>query len=456
MGQVVNAEYVCTAIDRVKGTSYASRLGGERYKTANVEFLLKMVDKANGGATHYGRGPADFGNLSPYEGVVDVVFGNGRFVILCRNYRESSNLATGAYVASSSDGVSWTKKSLESGLGANIVFEGDKFIVTLGNSLWYSSDGLIWDKVTLPATPYSSYAVRCVYGGGVYVVTCSSNYAYVVIHYMFYSYDFINWVAIPSLPMIPTSMVYGGNKFLVTGKSGKVAISYEGIYWSTYDSSFTGDFGKVAADGGSRFVGIGSYSGQDWNRSTLSSVDGITWQERVHSRVDFSGILYDRGLFIIYGRPSLDTPVNQYGILVSNNGIDWSSFALDVGLNFGKGYGFGGFTQGVPHGRKFVFVGTSNFDPVFTVVTYDLVNLEFNTIMVIEGPYYPDHYYNVPSWSPKVASGNGVVVVAGGRTGNTGASNFARINYFPFEGINLKQVVDTAAVAHAVNNLVIR
>jgi hypothetical protein len=55
MGQVANCQYVCDAINVKWKTSYAP-VSGSASNAANVEYLLKIIDKANRNTTSYGTG----------------------------------------------------------------------------------------------------------------------------------------------------------------------------------------------------------------------------------------------------------------------------------------------------------------------------------------------------------------------------------------------------------------
>jgi hypothetical protein len=222
VGQIANCQYVCTAINAKWGTSFQP-VSGTALQAANVEYLLKMVDKANNNVTNYGT--------SSYatKQVVDVVAVNdavnrlwkpgGKFVAIVTN----SNKA-----AYSTDGINWVSATLPSDADwSSVCYGNGKFIAVTGNSnrAAYSTDGINWTETTMPSN--ANWFGIC-YGNGKFVaVTGNSNSNKAA-----YSTDGINWTATTLLSNAEWySVCYGDGKFIAVGKGTNIAArSFENIF----------------------------------------------------------------------------------------------------------------------------------------------------------------------------------------------------------------------------------
>ncbi|MGC5326213.1 tandem-95 repeat protein [Brevibacillus sp. SYSU BS000544] len=134
--------------------------------------------------------------------LTDIIYADGRMVIVS----ESGSI----YV--SADGVTWTyaNSNVASSPLYSVTYGNGKFVAVGENSVSYSSDGNVWNKVTVPGNP-------------LYSVT------------------------------------YGNGKFVTVGAGGAIVSSTDGITWNTTETSnTTSDFYSVAYSAEQqRFVTVG-------------------------------------------------------------------------------------------------------------------------------------------------------------------------------------------------------
>ena len=248
-----------------------------------------------------------------------IAYGNNRYVAVGTDE-----------IAYSSNGTSWTRKSLNLTSGGNIHiirYLNGQFIAKsrVGSSYdftWLQSkDGLNWQKYS--AAPYSNSAsLSITYGDGLYVaisgsdknqLTTSKNgtswITYEVtglgskkLNDIVYgkdkfvivrdsddsSYGSIGYVSldegdpsglgevtyVPCKGNIYEKVVYGNNKFVALS-SGKSAVSSNGVDWEFFDLPEESILGSSLEDmtyGNGFFVGISK-------NEALYSIDGITWSK---------------------------------------------------------------------------------------------------------------------------------------------------------------------------------
>jgi hypothetical protein len=222
MGQIANCQYVCDAINVKWGTSYVP-VSGTAAQVANVEYLLKMIDKANRSTTSYGTSTYATKQVIDKTAVDTAVQTlwkpAGKFVAI-------ANGNTGAY---STDGITWTETTLPSSASWNAIAYGNGKFVAIGydsDKAAYSTDGITWTATTLPNDVLATtFWNSVVYGNGkfVAVITDGDKAAY--------STNGTTWTA----ATMPSSdywfkVVYGNGKFVAI--SNKAAYSTDGITWT--------------------------------------------------------------------------------------------------------------------------------------------------------------------------------------------------------------------------------
>ena len=120
------------------------------------------------------------------------------------------------------------------------------------------------------------------------------------------------------------AVAHGNGTFVAVGPFGGLLTSTDGEHWtkrSIPGASYPGELSDVTFGNG-RFVAVG-------NRSVISSVDGVEWQAWPGAvNHDLATVGFGNGKFVAYrnGVPA--------GI-ISSDGVNWSSFALQPALAFG-------------------------------------------------------------------------------------------------------------------------
>ena len=246
-----------------------------------------------------------------------VTYGNGKFV--AADYSQ--------YGAYSTDGISWTKMTLPANHNwLSVTYGNDKF-VAIGydsNKGAYSTDGITWTEFILPA---SRSWLGVTYGNGKFVaVAAVSNKGA-------YSTDGINWTEFT----LPASrywrgVTYGNDKFVAvdydTGRKG--AYSTDGINWTEMTMP-AGSWYSVTYGNG-KFVAVAAYG----SNKVVYSTDGITWtQKNLPASRDWQNVTYGDGKFVAV---AYDSNKGAY----STDGIAWTEMTMPAsrswdGVTFGNG-----------------------------------------------------------------------------------------------------------------------
>lgn len=143
-------------------------------------------------------------------------YGNGVFVAM--NY----NSAT---IATSTDGITWTQRSLPITNNWNDIIYGNKFAIVAGQTdkIAYSTNGTSWTTASLPESAgWKSIA----YGNNTYVAI-GYNLANIIT-----SNDLINWTSNIVLSGPWNKIIYKNNTFIIIGSTTTVLTSTNGINWT--------------------------------------------------------------------------------------------------------------------------------------------------------------------------------------------------------------------------------
>jgi hypothetical protein len=315
----VSADYVCLAIDRAKGTTYADSLSeAEKTAAADVGFVLKLLDRANGGRTRYGDEQPLLASALPVAARWrSVVYGSDKFVAVAY----SDNSKSAAY---SADGVNWFASTLPSDSSwIDLAYGGGKFVTIARNSARaaYSADGIAWTAAALPGVaPWRSVA----YGNGAFVAVSNSGAAY--------STDGVDWqeAALPS-DSSWRSVAYGSGAFVALAyNSDTAAYSADGVEWEAATLPGNAQWRSVAYGNGA-FVAVS-------NSGAAYSADGGEWKAAaLPGNADWSALAWGNGVFLAVARGS-----NKAAY--SADGVGWTELALPgVRLWSGAAYGGGAF-----------------------------------------------------------------------------------------------------------------
>ena len=210
-----------------------------------------------------------------------LAFGEGTFVAI------STTSSTAA--ASSTDGITWTSRSLPSSadwLGVTYDSVNGNFVAVSGGSSTaaaYSTDGTSWNSATLPSTG----DWRCVAAGGGTVVALrygSTTGAY--------STDGgVNWNACNTLPVSGnwTSIAYGNGTFVaVSTTNSTVALtSTDGITWVQRVLPVSGNWSSVCYSNSLKLFGAITNA---TTNGLATSPDGISWTGRTLTSAAYTSV----------------------------------------------------------------------------------------------------------------------------------------------------------------------
>ena len=278
-----------------------------------------------------------------------VAYGGGQFAVLGK--------ITNAVVALlSTNGTSWTPHlvtpedltttSIAAGDGRFIALVTD-FRATAGPIIYLSTNGVEWDRATLPLPERVETTLHgATYGSGKFVAVgahgniltsargdeweyraggTSINFRdaawgsgrFVAVGNdgkLLTSTDALDWGEVNVGEMVTNvnlrSVVYGTNRFVVVGQDSTVLVSSNGLDWVKVPLSPQMSLYGVAWNG-ERFLAVGN------NGVIIASADGLTWTNRnsgVFERLQ--GIAFGHGLWVVTG---------TFGrILTSPDGITWT------------------------------------------------------------------------------------------------------------------------------------
>jgi photosystem II stability/assembly factor-like uncharacterized protein len=190
--------------------------------------------------------------LNAYVSIRAIAYGNGKFVAVG---------AWGKIAYSSDGGETWTEV-LDSTFGGydeihSVAFGGGRFVAggldkEYEASDYYgdncrmasSSDGISWTKVP----NFRMYSILDIaYGNGVFVAGGATSMAY--------STNGTSWTAVPGPACY--AIAYGNNRFVAVGELGTIEYSSDGITWTAVANSPLSDLIYAIAYGGGRFVALG-------------------------------------------------------------------------------------------------------------------------------------------------------------------------------------------------------
>ena len=251
-------------------------------------------------------------------------------VISCKSSDDditSSTSSTGLFVTvgdngiilTSSDGISWTKRT--SGTTKNLygVTYGDGLFVTVGDNatILTSSDGTTWTNTSTNKRTTLRYFSKAdtnhLYGvtyGDDLFVTVGGNAT------IFTSSDGTTWTERDGLrskwatPKYLKGVTYRKKLFVAVGRNGLILNSPDGITWKQRKSGTKYNLVGITYRNG-LFVSVGK------NGKIVTSFDGNWWVKRTYVLPDWlNGVTYGNGTFVTVG----DNGV----IITSSDGISWT------------------------------------------------------------------------------------------------------------------------------------
>ncbi len=190
-----------------------------------------------------------------------VFYANDKFFCSQRN----------GFVKYSADGITWTSVTIGGGTsGYWNIYGGDgKYVAadSSGANVYFSSDGISWEKGTAPTTFY-----QVAYGDGIFLATGNTNNAYT-------SVDGKEWVAVGRGPSYANSIFYHNGEFYTCG----ISLSYKIMKYNPKTGVWT-DISSAFSNSGVVNAALYGFTGDKdiiillRGQSAHSSRDGgVTW-----------------------------------------------------------------------------------------------------------------------------------------------------------------------------------
>jgi hypothetical protein len=281
----------------------------------------------------------------------DVVYGNGVFVGL-----RSMGFPGGQEIVISNDGITWEGTGAALCTRSSLSYANGRFFVGDCSTVLISSDGRNWDRHPIPWESGQIFG-RTAYGNGIYVaIGGSSPSAIISSGTVLTSTDGITWSRSHiGSPAELIDIAYGNGIFVAVGRTwregylhGVLLTSADGIIWTDRTPENTSQLRGIAF-GGNIFVAVAIRS--TWNilsdSEILISQDGINWSSEFQRGVILDSVVYGNGVFAArdhYHETLLTSPDGEHWMLRFNNksGVTFSSSPVTFGNNtfllFGENY----------------------------------------------------------------------------------------------------------------------
>ena len=240
-----------------------------------------------------------------------VTFGNGTFVAVSTNGTNR--------VMTSSDGISWTARSVPASTWTSVTYGNGVFVAVAGfgtDRIMTSPNGVTW-------TPRGSSTdgwAGITFGNGTFVAVGMGPTNYVMT-----STDGITWTN-RSIPTSSSgaqwqSVTWGNNKFVAisgTGFNDRVMTSADGATWSYAQAIHNGNWSSIAY-GNNTFVATATSFGSG-SGYVMTSSDGITWTPRTAAAaVGWNAVVYGGDKFVAVSSSGSNR------VMTSTDGITWAA-----------------------------------------------------------------------------------------------------------------------------------
>jgi len=313
----VNGSFVALG----EGGSVASSTNGDFWTTARIPTTNSMKRLSYGGGRYVAAGARGTVAVSldlkawsvvqfpSANDISDISFGAGVFVVVGRQ----------GMIANSRDGINWVFSNGGPEIDlTGVVFGQGQFMASgLNDTILTSTDGVQWMPALAPTAANRKF-VGIAYGNDRFVaagfkVTSSPFGDFARANHVT-SVNGVDWVnVLPADTTIPSSITYGGGKFLVTC-GDMPSVSEDGLMW-TNRTRLNGGVPLFAAYGNDRFL----YAGV--NDLFLTSPDAINWGALSSgARQSFFGIAFGNATYVAIGTSNLFYATNGFH-LVANTQI---------------------------------------------------------------------------------------------------------------------------------------
>ena len=237
--------------------------------------------------------------------------------------------AGGEEVPGGANAQAWTARAAAEANAWQSIAYGNGLFVAVSNSgtnrVMTSSDGATWTGRTLSGGLATNAWQSVAYGNGLFVAVAQSGTNRVMT-----SPDGINWTA-RNAPEANTwwNVLYAGGQFVSVARSGvyRVMTSPDGITWTARTAAEANEWYSVTYGNGT-YVAIS----KDGTNRIMTSPDGITWTARSVSANTWRSVAYGNGLFIAVG-------INS--VMTSPDGITWTARSAPSGQWYCVTYGNG-------------------------------------------------------------------------------------------------------------------
>jgi hypothetical protein len=218
---------------------------------------------------------------------VPVVAADRSFTTSAGAYSAGRYVLVGPSLATSTDGIHFTKSaSAPNGINAITYSAGQFIVVSADGSISRSTDGLAWN----PARSGTVKSLNSItYGAGRYVTVGEDGTIRV-------SQDGVLWAgAWSGTDYGLYGVAFGNGQFVAVGYQGIILTSPDGSGWTVQYNSDLSTLSKVLFDG-ARFVAVGS------GGAVVTSANGIAWARQSTGITDsLQNITYGDGLYVAVG-----------------------------------------------------------------------------------------------------------------------------------------------------------
>jgi len=267
--------------------------------------------------------------------------------------------------ASSTDGITWTLRTLPAFAPTSAVYGNGKFL-GVGNypggatTIISSTNGITWTTSNLDQSTSSVYQIA--YGNGNFLALGNSKASI--------STDGISWLTSSlNFTLDAAPVIYGNNVFVTTTYTNAYT-STNGITWTQSSQTFSGGVSNQLTYGNGLFISMGLTKS-----FVYISTDGLIWSKKnLPSSVSADFLSYGNGQYFAN---------NTYGTFASasTDGINWTLKTLPSNGNWEKMiYG----------NNKYVLMGTGNSNGM--AYSTDLTTWTLSTMPAITNwrlPLYP-------------------------------------------------------------------
>ncbi|GGF95972.1 hypothetical protein GCM10010912_46100 [Paenibacillus albidus] len=339
--------------------------------------------------------------LSTNQNMNGVIYGNGMYV------------AVGDYgtIVSSSDGVSWTKRTSDTENHLLDVAFGNGMYVAVGieGTILASSDGVSWTNHTSGTAKLLSVT----YGSGKYVAVGEGGTVLT-------SSDGMSWTSrMSGTTNKINDVTFGNGMYMAAGDNGITLASNDGTSWTT---NYTGDLGNLngITYGNNMYVVVGN------RESIMSSSDGVSWTSKSgnSSSIEHLGaVAYGNGKYVAVGYPGLvDTSTDGHNWIGNTSGAWRTLFDVIFGNGIYVAVGDGGTILTSSDGVSWTnrTLGTSSFlvGVTYGNSTYVAVGYRATIVTSKDGLSWTNRTASTFNNLFGVTYGNGRYVAVGGIWGD--------------------------------------